>query len=224
MDRTRAEELFLRDGYIKTGRISAALANVDYREQSTYEKTGRYQEFYWRSISARHCVKKEHRFLLSDIRPKYVGKFTSGESLLFHGSPGNGKTSVAFAALFEMSLKYPGYVEWVSWYDLLEIISSAAAYDEDAVSALQAYGRAEVLLLDDVGRTNVTTDTRAAGLFNLIGKRSGRTTIYTTNIENNAKFVERLGEALGSRIWNSACTYEFKGANFRTPKAVEVIE
>ncbi|MDM5210474.1 ATP-binding protein [Peribacillus sp. NJ4] len=121
-------------------------------------------------------------------------------NLLVMGNPGTGKTHLCVAVARTLIEK--GFtVGFLTTGKLLSIISEtyqkgAAKKEEDIFRDLK---KCDLLILDDLGLEAIggNNDWRIAMMFKIVESRSGKPTIYTTNLTGTD-----LENAVGSRVYS----------------------
>jgi DNA replication protein DnaC len=174
-------------------------------------------------------VAPRRRFLLPDVE-KIAPGFTAaaqgvlvGANAILAGMPGGGKTCAACALAVELTI-LGKTVDWVCWEELLGLMSAAAGFGEAARETVQGLTRCDSLVIDDFGRSAITTDNKFAGLRELIDARyrAGRQTLITSNIPQS-ELMRNVGEHLIGRVYENAVVLRFASTSLRMPKCVATL-
>ena len=135
----------------------------------------------------------------------FVVQDTYKQSLVLVGQVGSGKTHLASAISNELD----GQGKTVWYMKFGEMIRRVNACLDDSIKITQlevihTLQRVDVLILDDVGRYNVSAATKDL-FFDIIDARydTSRPTVITTN-NNQEQMIEKLGEASGDRLRHMA--------------------
>lgn len=154
------------------------------------------------------------------ICQNYAATFSpQGESLLFFGNTGLGKTHLSLSIAFEVIEKGHG-VYYASCQRLMDKLQAQqfgrAGSDETDYQQLAL--ECDLLILDDLGAEFSTAFTIAA-LQNIVNVRLGeqRPTIISTNFDMNL-LSERYGERLVSRLFCGYQPLPFTGEDIRKLK------
>lgn len=152
----------------------------------------------------------------------YADQFdlTRPMNLLFAGMFGLGKSHLSYSVC--KALRERGYVAvFVSVPKLLTIIRGTyrAASDYSEAELLATLSTVEFLVLDDIGaeksKQSEEGDSWATEkLFEIIDGRSGRHTIYTTNLTSD-KLPEKVGKRNFSRMMMNTKPFRFEGDDYR---------
>jgi hypothetical protein len=224
MDRSVAEKMFMNDGYLPTRQLERKLASIDSNLQYYIEKAGNLSPVVspYPGWIAPLLVPKAERFLLPEVykhNSQLKSSLTSilngsDHALVLQGDAGTGKTCASYSVLFEL-WQIGKTIDWVTWYDLLDIISQAAGFNDDAANALYDFTNCDALVIDEFCRSNIRTDARHEGICKLINTRdkAAKITIYTTNCTS-----EEIGEAIGKPILDrigSGAFCKFAGKSLR---------
>lgn len=218
MDR---DTLYLKTGYICTGRLCRTFEMIDSTLHDLFKEKGGelggLDPVYKRLISE-HMIPKAKRFKLPEVlanqeglEDRIIDLRGDSPSLLLIGLPGTGKTCAGYSIMHDTIARR----EIVGWNELLKIFSSAAGYDDRAQADLELFTTTELLMVDDFGRTAVKTDNRHAALFELVDTRyrQGLKTVYTSNL-GSEQLLETVGDAILDRIAENR--YKFEGPSYRT--------
>jgi DNA replication protein DnaC len=144
-----------------------------------------------------------------------------GESLLFIGRTGLGKTHLSLAIANEVS-KTGAAVAYASAQDLVDRAERAKCGRDsgDDAEFVQGALTCDLLILDDLG-TEFMSQMAAATLFQVINTRllERRSTIISSNLSPQ-ELQERYSERLASRILCSYSALPFAGNDIRLQKAL----
>ncbi len=155
------------------------------------------------------------------LREAVESAMARGQSLLFRGGTGTGKTYYAVALLrAEMARGRTGCFAVVP--EVLDRVRAAYGEpDNDADGMLRALEGVDLLVLDDLGAER-PTDWVLERLYLLVNARmlALRQTIYTTNLSPD-DLIRRFGTRLMSRIAGSVQTVCFAGPDRRLLAARE---
>ena len=152
-----------------------------------------------------------------EVAKQYILNFDEriekGTNLLFTGSFGTGKTHIA--ASIRNALVARNYkVFYISLPDYLTEIKRAFNDTEKQYVYDRMIKECDLLVLDDVG-ANRMTDFEVAELFKLVDSRTGKCTIYTTNLSSkdfNKTFDLRRAF---SRMMHNTQVIVLNGADYR---------
>lgn len=143
----------------------------------------------------------------------------AGESLLFIGRTGLGKTHLSLA-IANVAAKNGAAVAYASAQDLVDRAERAKFGRDTGGDAefLQGALACDLLILDDLG-TEFASQMAAATLFQVINTRllERRSTIISTNLSSN-ELNDRYSERLASRVLCSYTTVPFAGSDVRMQK------
>ena len=187
------------------------------RKQAEAEKLERYKktvpERYWKESfdtygaetdEQKNALEQSRRFL----EAVKCGKFCT---LIMLGTVGTGKTHLACGIVRE----YGGLYRLAP--NIVEEIRRAKSFTakETEADLLENYGRAKLLVIDEIGRGVAGTDEQYM-LYQLINERYNRRK-PTVLISNQTKrdFLNYIGIAAADRLTESAKTVEFKGQSYR---------
>lgn len=161
---------------------------------------------------------------------KYVEKFQEvkkeGIGLLIHGEPGNGKTYLCCCIANALLQKYVPVI-CVSINGLLSRIKETYnKWGEEAeADILRGLGRADLLIIDDMGTENPTDWSRST-IYNIIDSRyrSKLPLIITTNLEidtskTDGVLAEMYGRRTEDRIFEMCTPVKNTGKNIRLDEA-----
>jgi len=142
-------------------------------------------------------------------------------NLLFSGSYGLGKSHLSYAICKILSTR--GYTTvFFSVPKLLTIIKSTYTSKSEITEAqlLDTLSKVDFLALDDIGAENASKNNEAGEgwaaekLFEIIDGRSGRHTLYTTNL-NSDELSKRVGKRNFSRMMMNTKPLRFIGDDYR---------
>jgi DNA replication protein DnaC len=141
-------------------------------------------------------------------------------NLIFAGSYGLGKSHLAYAIC--QALKEKGFVAvFISVPKLLTIIKSTynRASDFTEAELLDVLSKVDFLALDDIGAEKVKKEEEGESwavekLFEIIDGRSGRHTLYTTNL-NSEELPRKVGARNFSRMMMNTKPFKFTGNDYR---------
>lgn len=151
-----------------------------------------------------------------DIARKYVQVYHSpimkGVGLVFTGNTGTGKTHLAAAIANDLIRRYRIRVRFINYVELLDEINKSFNGNEPI---LDKFKRAELLILDDIGREKVTDFTNKT-LYSIINYRYEHLlpTIITSNYRAS-ELASRVGAATVSRISEICRGVQINGADYR---------
>lgn len=159
------------------------------------------------------CVNKRQIMELAEL--EFVAR---GESLLFIGPAGGGKSGLA-KALVVKTLFSGKSANRISTQDLFEELGASRA-DRSTRRLLTRLSRLDLLLIDEFGYVNSPLPAQVNDFFRLMDNRCNRkSTILTTNLEPDewAKFLgnSALAKALQSRLFQNCHTIRIDGPNVR---------
>lgn len=187
------------------------------RKQAEAEKLAWYKktvpERYWKESFETYGAEtdeqknalEQSRCFLEDVK---CGKFCT---LIMLGTVGTGKTHLACGIVRE----YGGLYRLAP--NIVEEIRRAKSFTakETEADLLENYGRAKLLVIDEIGRGVAGTDEQYM-LYQIINERYNRRK-PTVLISNQTKrdFLNYIGIAAADRLTESAKTVEFKGQSYR---------
>lgn len=157
-----------------------------------------------------------------ELSKDYAGHFTleTPRNLLFAGMYGLGKSHLSYSIC--KSLREKGYTAvFVSVPKLLTIIKSTYNANSDFTEAelLDVLSKVDFLALDDIGAEKVRKDEEGDSwatekLFEIIDGRSGRHTLYTTNLSSD-ELQRKVGQRNFSRMMMNTKPFKFEGVDYR---------
>lgn len=187
------------------------------RKQAEADKLERYKktvpERYWKESfetygaetdEQKNALEQSRRFL----EAVKCGKFCT---LIMLGTVGTGKTHLACGIVRE----YGGLYRLAP--NIVEEIRRAKSFTakETEADLLENYGRAKLLVIDEIGRGVAGTDEQYM-LYQIINERYNRRkpTVLISN-QTKREFLNYIGIAAADRLTESAKTVEFKGQSYR---------
>lgn len=151
----------------------------------------------------------------------YIKSFLSSDkeryNLLFQGNPGTGKTHLCVA--IARNLKEKGFiVGFLTMGQLLAKIKStynkaSMITEENIIKDLK---KLDLLILDDLGSeaTGGNDDWRKSIIFEVVESRSGKPTIYTSNLTEMDLSVA-VGERVSSRLYDNTKFIDLFSEDYR---------
>ncbi|RJE88598.1 AAA family ATPase [Paenibacillus sp. 1011MAR3C5] len=141
-------------------------------------------------------------------------------NLLFAGMYGLGKSHLSYSICKE--LRFKGYIAvFVSVPKLLTVIKSTYQRNSDFTEAelLDVLSKVDLLALDDIGAERAKREDDGESwatekLFEIIDGRSGRHTIYTTNLTSD-ELPRKVGQRNFSRMMMNTKPVKFEGVDYR---------
>lgn len=187
------------------------------RKQAEAEKLARYKktvpERYWGESFATYNAESDEQKNAKEQAGRYLEAVKCGKfcTLIMLGTVGTGKTHLACAIVRE----YGGLYKLAP--NIVEEIRRAKSFTakETEADILDEYGRAKLLVIDEIGRGVAGTDEQYM-LYQIINERYNRKK-PTVLISNQSKrdFLNYIGIATADRLTESAKTVEFKGQSYR---------
>jgi DNA replication protein DnaC len=156
------------------------------------------------------------------LAAKYVEEFDSweGESLMFWGEPGNGKSHLATAVANELTAKGKRVV-FISMPDLLEKIK--ATFNKNSVETeaeiMRGLQMCDLLIIDDIGAEKVS-DWVQEVIFRIVDGRYKRVKpiMATSNLEPK-ELAERIGKRAYDRLIEISQPIQNEATSYRREKA-----
>ncbi|MEK8133134.1 ATP-binding protein [Paenibacillus filicis] len=152
----------------------------------------------------------------------YVDGFqlTAPMNLLFAGLYGLGKSHLTYSIC--KALRVKGFTAvFMSVPKLLTIIKSTYNKDSDFTEAelLDVLSKVDLLALDDIGAEKARREEQGETwatekLFEIIDGRSGRSTVYTTNLRAD-ELATKVGQRNFSRMMMNTKPFRFEGEDYR---------
>ncbi len=143
----------------------------------------------------------------------YIHEFDGTKNLLLHGSYGTGKSHLSVSITKELMAK--GYeCLFLSLPKLLTKIKET--YNNKGVTEdelLEAIQHVDLLVLDDIGAEHHTEWVNSK-LFEILDDRSGKATIYTTNL-NSKELRTQINERNFSRMMENTEIIKMNGNDYR---------
>ena len=196
------------------GLLQAELEDKRSRALRNRLKTSGLDEFWTVETFPFHlqpCVNRRQIMELAEL--EFVAL---GESILFIGPSGGGKSGLA-KALVVKTLFSGKSASRICAQELFEELGASRA-DHSTRRLLKRLSRLDLLLIDEFGYVNPPHPTQVNDFFRLMDNRCNRkSTILTTNLEPEewAKFLGNpsLTQALQSRLFQNCHTIRIDGAN-----------
>lgn len=157
-----------------------------------------------------------------EISMQYVQDFNldNPKNLLFAGLYGLGKSHLSYSICKALRIKGFAAV-FISVPKLLTAIRSSYNKSSDFSEAdlLDALSKVDFLALDDIGAERTKKDEdgeswAAEKLFEIIDGRSGRSTVYTTNLSSD-ELNFKVGSRNFSRMMMNTKPFKFEGNDYR---------
>jgi DNA replication protein DnaC len=161
------------------------------------------------------------------IAKKYVDEFDSwdGESLMFWGEPGNGKSHLATAIANELTAKGKKVV-FISMPDLLKKIKSTfnRNSNETEEQIMRGLQLCDLLIIDDIGAEKVT-DWVQEVIFRIVDGRykKMKPIMATSNLEPK-ELAERIGKRAYDRLIEISQPIKNEATSYRREKAKSRME
>ena len=187
------------------------------RRQREAERTERYRravpERYWHESLDTYRTDTDERRGAAEKARAFAQSARQGgfRTLLLLGAVGTGKTHLACGIVREAGGIYrlaPGIAE-----ELRRARSFGAK--ETEADVLDRYGRASLLVIDEIGR-GISADEERYMLYRIIDERYNRRkpTVLVSNMTKKG-FLSYVGIAAADRLTESACAAEFTGRSYR---------
>jgi DNA replication protein DnaC len=156
------------------------------------------------------------------LAQKYVNEFEAweGESLLFWGEPGNGKSHLATAVANELTAKGKRVV-FISMPDLLEKIKATFNRNstESEAEIMRGLQMCDLLVIDDIGAEKVS-DWVQEVIFRIVDGRYKKVKpiLVTSNLEPK-ELAERIGKRAYDRLIEISQPIKNEATSYRREKA-----
>jgi DNA replication protein DnaC len=157
-----------------------------------------------------------------ELAKRYAVDFSldKPQNLLFAGSYGLGKSHLSYSIC--KALEDRGFIAiFISVPKLLTIIKSTYHRGSDFTEAelLDVLSKVDFLALDDIGAEKVKREEEGESwsvekLFEIIDGRSGRHTLYTTNLSSE-ELARKVGQRNFSRMMMNTKPFRFEGDDYR---------
>lgn len=147
------------------------------------------------------------------IAIRYVDAFDGKKNLLFSGTYGTGKSHLS-VSITKKLMEQGKTCVFISLPKLLTKIKdtyNGSDLKEDQV--MSAMKNVDLLVIDDIGAEQKTQWTTSK-LFEIMDDRSGKATIYTTNL-NSDELKNHIGERNFSRIMDNTTPVVINGNDYR---------
>jgi DNA replication protein DnaC len=176
-----------------------------------------------------YCTDGEGQSEVFEVARRFVDRFerfrTSGQSLIFAGTPGTGKTLLSTMVLREVCRQ--GYrVRYTTCYGLISAVRRTWGSEGEGRESdvLDAFATPSLLVIDEIG-IQAGTDSEKAILSDVIDRRYSerRPTIFVTNLD-----ADGLHEFMGDRIWDRLIEIvrwvPFSWASYRATARRELVD
>jgi len=185
---------------------------------------------YW-DLSMNDFFKKEETveardFVEKKIIPNIKIFSTSGYGIFFHGGPGTGKTMLGVEILKEFLKKdMTGYYDWFPSITKL-FMNKSFELDEKRNEYTKIFETRDVLVLDELGKESQDgfgfkkTDVARFLEIEILKKRSNKTTILISNLENVEDVGTHYNVYVESFIRQKFKTKQLVGSDFRTQGSI----
>lgn len=143
----------------------------------------------------------------------YIAGYDGKKNLLLHGSYGTGKSHLS-VGITKTLIEQKKECLFLSLPKLLTKIKDT--YNNQGVTEdelLEAIQRVDLLVLDDIGAEK-KSDWTQTKLFEILDDRSGKSTIYTTNL-GSAELREQINERNFSRMMENTEVIKMNGNDYR---------
>ncbi|MYL56171.1 DnaC replication protein [Virgibacillus halodenitrificans] len=143
----------------------------------------------------------------------YIQEFDGKNNLLLHGSYGTGKSHLSVAITKKLMEKKKECL-FLSLPKLLtkikETYNNKGVTEDELLAVIQ---RVDLLVLDDIGAEH-HTEWANTKLFEILDDRSGKSTIYTTNL-NSKELRAQINERNFSRMMENTEIITMNGRDYR---------
>ncbi|WP_019377696.1 ATP-binding protein [Virgibacillus halodenitrificans] len=143
----------------------------------------------------------------------YIQEFDGKKNLLLHGSYGTGKSHLSVAITKKLMEKKKECL-FLSLPKLLtkikETYNNKGVTEDELLAVIQ---RVDLLVLDDIGAEH-HTEWANTKLFEILDDRSGKSTIYTTNL-NSKELRAQINERNFSRMMENTEIITMNGRDYR---------
>lgn len=143
----------------------------------------------------------------------YIDTFDGSKNLLLHGNYGTGKSHLS-VAITKKLMEQGKECLFLSLPKLLTKIkdtyNNKGVTEEELLSVIE---QVDLLVLDDLGAEH-NTDWAVSKVFEILDDRSGKSTIYTTNL-NSKELRERFNERNFSRLMENTQIIMMNGKDYR---------
>lgn len=143
----------------------------------------------------------------------YINEFDGKQNLLLTGTYGTGKSHLSVAITKEL-MKQGKECLFLSLPKLLTKIKET--YNNNGVTEeelLDVIKRVDLLVLDDIGAEH-QTDWVKSKLFEILDDRSGKSTVYTTNLDSS-ELRSTINERNFSRMMENTKVIKMNGSDYR---------
>ncbi len=147
---------------------------------------------------------------------------SSGESMLFVGGPGLGKTHLS-TAVAKVVIERGFDVVYDTAQNILadfEYERFSRGYSDTSESRTQKYFDCDLLIIDDLG-TELANQFTTACIYNIINTRmnNSKSMLISTNLSNKG-ISERYGDRVVSRLYGEFMAHRFVGKDIRLQRAM----
>lgn len=201
---------------------AAAALEREYQIADRIAAAGVPQRFVGKTLASFTAESDGQRRVMA-IAQDYVERFARhrerGDSLVFAGLPGTGKSLLAMLILQELCRRGYG-ARYTTCQALIQAIRRTWGKDGEGREAAVIDGFAEtsLLVIDEIG-VQAGTDNEKALLFDILDRRYGemRPTIFGTNLDK-VNFQEFVGDRVWDRLTETARWVPFEWNSYR-PRA-----
>lgn len=176
------------------------------------------KRFMGRSLDSFVAASKEQKHALSiacEFATNYPYHAERGDSLVFSGLPGTGKSHLGAAV--QQALMPNVASLYVTCAGLIRAVRATWSRDSERteVAVLREFGTVELLVIDEVGATG-GTDNEQALIFDVLDRRyrDMRPTILLTNLDKSG-FKNFVGDRVFDRLTETARWVSFDWASYR---------